>query len=79
METWKLKVAEATDEFSAAKEKENEAHAILLDSEGLFDQARRATLRNDWLRLKRESQQKNHAVLRLIQSIPKEKNKPLDL
>lgn len=72
METWKRKVAEATDEFSEIKRKENEAHAILMGSEELFDQARRAALRNNWLRLKRESQQKNYAVLRLIQSIPKE-------
>lgn len=65
METWRLKVAEATDEFSETKRKENEALAILMDSEKLFDQARRAALRNNWLRLKWESQQKNHAVLRL--------------
>jgi len=72
METWKLKVAEATDEFSETKRKENEALAILMGSGELFDRARKAALRNNWLRLKRESQQKNDAVLRLIQSVPKE-------
>lgn len=74
MDTWKLKVAEAIEEFSETKRKEEEALAILMGSEELFDRARRVALRNNWLRLKRESQEKNDAVLRLIQSIPNKKD-----
>lgn len=70
MENWKRKVAEAIDEFSEAKAKENEALSAL-HNEKSTNQAESVKLMESWLAHQRAACEKNETVLRLIQMVPK--------
>jgi len=70
METWKRKVAEAIDEFSEAKAKENEALSAFHNDKGV-GQTGSAKLMESWLAHQQVAREKNEAVLRLIQMVPK--------
>lgn len=70
MENWKRKVADAIDDFSEAKAKENEALSAFHNEKGA-DQSGSLKLMENWLVYQRLAQEKNEAVQRLIQTAPK--------